>query len=513
METTQMGTRIGYLWLMTLVLALGTLPAYADVHVSGIFGSNMVLQRDKDVPIWGTATPAEKVIVRFAGQSAATQAGPDGKWEVQLKPMKASDQPQTLTIAGTNTITLDDILIGEVWICSGQSNMELTPSKGLLNPAVEIAAAHWPKIRLILVHKVVSDRPLSDVQGSWGECTPQTMAQFSAAAYFFGREILQKIGVPVGLVGIYYGGSNGQAWVRRAALEADPDLATYVTQAEARLPVPAPDADASGPPVGLPPSTNNPVTSRYRPSNFYNGMVAPLIPFAMRGVIWYQGESNTNNARDAGLYAKLFITLITDWRAQWGVGDFPFLFVQLPACEPRYPDPTDSAWARLRESQQKALALKNTAMDVTIDLGEGEAVHAHNKRDVGLRLAALALNQVYDKKDMVAVGPMLQDMTVKDGQATLHFADPGGGLIVKDPNGLKGFAVAGADQTFVWADAKIVGDTVVVSSAQVSAPVAVRYAWADNPEVGLFSKSGLPAAPFRTDDWPAVKISNPRAAP
>ena len=507
-----MRDRIGSLGCAALILMGVSAQVRAEVRVPAIFDSNMVLQREMRVPVWGTAHPGEQIAVSFAGQTVVTLAGPDGKWTVRLKAMKATAEPRTLTIKGTNKIELHNVLVGEVWVCSGQSNMELTPPQGLINPEPEIAAARWPKIRMLLVQKVVAERPLNDLSGSWAECTPEVMRRFSAAAYFFGREIHQQVGVPVGLIGIYYGGSNGQAWTRREALEADPDLKTYVTQWDARLAQRPQAVTADKTPVGQRPSTNDPATSRYRPANFYNGMVAPLMPFAIRGVIWYQGEANTANVRDAGLYAKLLHTLITDWRAQWGAGDFPFLLVQLPGCQPRYPEPTDSAWARVRESQQKALTLKNTAMAVTIDIGEGANVHARNKREVGLRLAALALHKVYGQRGVACEGPIFRRMEVKGSQAILSFANVDGGLISKHPEGLKGFAIAGADQNFVWAEAQIVGDKVVVSSPQVTEPVAVRYAWADNPEVSLFNKAGLPAAPFRTDDWPAVKITNPRAA-
>lgn len=496
-------------WFAALILLGFPALARADVRVPAIFASNMVLQRGIPVPVWGTANAGEKITVSFAGQTVTTQAGADGKWLLRFNPLKASAEPRTLTITGTNQIELQNVLVGEVWICSGQSNMELVPAKGLFDPGPEIAAANWPKIRMLLVEKVVAEQPLSDLKGTWAECTPDVMQKFSAAAYFFGREIHQKVGVPVGLVGIYYGGSNGQAWVRRGALEADPDLAGYVTEWDARLQA----AKAERTTTGLRPSTNEPVTSRYRPANFYNGMVAPLLRFAIRGVIWYQGEANTANVKDAALYAKLFRTLITDWRAEWGEGDFPFLFVQLPGSEPRYPQPTDSAWARVRESQQQALVLKNTLMEVTIDIGEGANVHAHNKRDVGLRLAWLALNKVYGQRGVACEGPKFRSVKLQGGKAVLSFTNPGGGLISRNAEGLKGFAIAGADQNFVWAEAKIVGDVVIVSSPQVKVPVAVRYAWADNPEVSLFNQDGFPAAPFRTDNWPAVNITNPRASP
>jgi sialate O-acetylesterase len=503
MKTAAMNGKI-FTTATVLVLLLSATPLLAEVQLTGLFNDHMVLQREMKVPVWGTASPGEKVIVRFAGQTVSTQAGPDGKWRVRLPPMKAAEEPRTLTVAGANTIEVKDVLVGEVWVCSGQSNMELTPPKGLIDPEPEIAAAHWPKIRMNLVEKTVAEKPLSDLEGSWAECTPEMMRRFSAAGYFFGREIHQKVGVPIGLIGAYYGGSNGQSWMRREAFESDPDLKKYVAQ----LPPPGTNA-----PVPLRPSSGGGPASRYRPANFYNGMIAPLIPFAIRGVIWYQGEANTANARDAGLYARLFSTMIKDWRKQWGQGDFPFFFVQLPTSEPGYPDPTDSAWARVRESQQQALAVKHTAMVVTLDIGEGAIVHAHNKKNVGLRLAATALNKVYHRRDVACEGPIFRGMKIKGSQAVLSFDNASGGLVCKNPNGLKGFAIAGADQNFVWAEAKIEGSKVVVSSPQVKAPVAVRYAWADNPEVSLFNQAGLPAAPLRTDDWPAVKITNPRAAP
>jgi len=495
--------------LAVIVLISLNQSLHAAVSVSGIFGDHMVLQQNMQVPVWGWAEVGEKIKVTFGSQSIATTADENGRWRVWLAPMKASDDPQTLSIASSNTIEFTDILIGEVWLCSGQSNMELPPTQGLVNPDVEINAANWPKIRLNLLDKVVADRPLKDLKGNWTACTPLTMRRFSAAAYFFGRELHQDLKVPIGLIGDYYGGSNGQSWTSRAALSADPDLNAYLTQWDARL--------ANTPPTTAPddvpqrPSNGNGSTSRYRPANFFNAMIAPLAPFAIRGVIWYQGEANTNNAHDAGLYAKLFPAMIKDWRYRWGESDFPFIFVQLPTSEPNYPDPTDSAWARVRESQQTALDLPNTAMIVTLDIGEGAVVHAHNKKDVGLRLAGAALSGVYDRSLAVCDYPLYSRMEIQGGNVVIHFAHADAGLVLKDP--AKGFAISGADKNFVWADAKLDGNTVIVSSPKVPAPVAVRYAWADNPDVSLFSKNGLPAAPFRTDDWPAGKISNPRASP
>jgi sialate O-acetylesterase len=324
------------------------------------------------------------------------------------------------------------------------------------------------------------------------------MRRFSTAAYFFGRELNQKLGVPIGLVGAYYGGANGVSFTRREALLAEPELKPQIDALDARI------------------AQRGPTVDRYTPTVFYNGMIAPLMPFAIKGVIWYQGEADTANAPQAGRYATLFPTMIKDWRAQWKQGDFPFLFVQLPTSEPQYPDPTDSAWARVRESQQKALSVKNTAMIVLLDISGGEKVHASNKREVGQRLGAAALHEVYGKKDALYQGPFFKSMEIKDGKAVLSFDHVGRGLVVKNPDGLKGFAIAGADKNFVWADARIAGDKIIVSSPSVKDPVAVRYAWADNPVVSVSSKDDLPLAPFRTDDWAAGtagKVSNPRASP
>jgi len=288
------------------------------------------------------------------------------------------------------------------------------------------------------------------------------------------------------------------SFTRREALLAEPELKPQIDALDARI------------------TQRGPTVDRYTPTVFYNGMIAPLMPFAIKGVIWYQGEADTANAPQADRYATLLQTMIKDWRAQWKQGDFPFIFVQLPTSEPQYPDPTDSAWARVRESQQKALSVKNTFMIVLLDISGSEKVHAPNKKEVGLRLGAAALNEVYGKKDALYQGPFFKSMEIKGGTAVISFDHVGRGLVVKNPEGLKGFAVAGEDKNFVWAEARIDGDKIVVSSPSVKDPVAVRYAWADNPVFSVSNKDGLPLAPFRTDDWAAGtagKVSNPRASP
>jgi sialate O-acetylesterase len=499
--------------------ATAAVPAGAmatPVTVNAIFGDHMVLQREMNVPVWGTAGVGERVTVSFAGQTVTATADVEGKWVARLAPMKASAESRTLIVNGGSKLEIQDVLVGDVWVCSGQSNMELSagappappgtppPAKPLnvgLPDATreqEVAAANNPAIRFNKISSVMSLQPVNEVKGQWVLSTPQTMRGFSTAAYFFGRELNQKLGVPIGLVGAYYGGANGVSFTRREALLAEPELRPQIDALDARI------------------AQRGPTTDRYTPSVFYNGMIAPLMPFAIKGVIWYQGEADTANAPQAERYATLFPTMIKDWRAQWRQGDFPFIFVQLPTSEPQYPDPTDSAWARVRESQQKALSVRNTFMIVLLDISGGEKVHAPNKKEVGLRLGAAALNEVYGKRDALYHGPFFKSMEIRDDKVVLSFDHVGRGLVVANPDGLKGFAIAGADKNFVWAEAKIDGDKIIVSSPSVKQPVAVRYAWADNPVFSVSSIDDLPLAPFRTDDWAAGtagKVSNPRASP
>jgi sialate O-acetylesterase len=486
------------------------------VTLNAIFGDHMVLQREMVVPVWGTAGAGDKVTVSFAGQTATAQADADGKWMAKLSPMKASAESRTLIVSGGSRVEIQDVLVGDVWVCSGQSNMELSagpppaplgtpPPARPLNVGLpdatreqEVAAANYPTIRFNKIGSLMSLQPANEVKGRWVPSTPETMRGFSTAAYFFGRDLNQELGVPIGLVGAYYGGANGVSFTRREALLADPELKPQIDALDARI------------------AQRGPTVDRYTPTVFYNGMIAPLMPFAIKGVIWYQGEADTANAAQAGRYATLFPTMIKDWRAQWKQGDFPFIFVQLPTSEPQYPDPTDSAWARVRESQQKALSVKNTYMIVLLDISGGEKVHAPNKKEVGLRLGAAALHEVYGKKNVLYQGPFFKSMQIRNGTAVISFDHVGSGLVVKNPDGLKGFAIAGSDRNFVWADARIHGDKIIVSSPSVKEPVAVRYAWADNPVISVSSKDGLPLAPFRTDDWAAGtagKVSNPRASP
>ena len=511
--------------LIALALACFISLAQADVKMPAVFGSGMVLQREATVPVWGWADPGEKVTVSFAGQTAEATASQSGEWKAELKAMPANAAGQTMKVQGKNALSLDDVLVGEVWVCSGQSNMEM--GIGNCNVPEEIAKANHPTIRLFLVEKNTSTTPLKDLgkPAAWAPCSPESIIKggwngFSAAAYFFGREIQQKLNVPVGLIGTYWGGTPAQAWTSQPALAKDARLQVYLAnmkKSEENYPVAKQRFQAqlaawkkAGAKGKAPRAPQDPVKGPNRPANLYNAMINPLVPYAIRGAIWYQGESNAS-PYEAGLYHRLFSTMIRDWRAKWGQGDFPFLFVQLANFMKRADAPGDSNWARLRESQLKTLGLKNTGMAVIIDIGDANDIHPKDKLNVGKRLALAGLKVAYGQ-ELVYSGPIFAKMKAEGGKAVLSFKNVGGGLVSKSGESLKGFAVAGADKKFVWADAKIVGDAVEVSSPAVKAPVAVRYAWADNPEVSLYNKEGLPASPFRTDAWP-LEWAQPKPQP
>ena len=494
-------------------------PSSADVKLPAIFTDNLVLQRDMPVPIWGWAASGEKVTVTLGQQTkTATPNSPSGKWMLKLDAMKAGG-PHTLTVAGNNTITLKNVLIGEVWVCSGQSNMAMTVNRSN-NAEEEIAAAKHPEIRLISVPARGSQTPQDDFQGRWVECSPATVGGFSAAGYFFGRELHQALGMPIGLVNSSYGGSSCEAWIKRSVLEADPQYKPMLERYEKIVSQYDPEkakavfekqraawklavqkAKAAGKKAPKPPRLQaDPRTGNQAPANLYNAMLVPLIPYGIRGAIWYQGESNAGRAYQ---YRTLFPTMIENWRADWQQGDFPFYFVQLANFMAVKPEPSESAWAELREAQTMTLKVPNSGQAVIIDIGEANDIHPKNKQDVGKRLALWALAKDYGK-DVVYSGPVYRSMEKKGKKIVLHFDHVGGGLVAKGGEALKGFAIAGDDKEFVWADAKIAGDTVVVESPTVKAPAAVRYAWADNPVCNLSNKAGLPACPFRTDDWPGL---------
>lgn len=617
--------------------------------LSPVFTDHMVLQRDQKDAVWGWAKPGDKVSVSLAGQSAEAVAGADGKWQVMLPPLPAGG-PHTMTVTGPEKVTLNDILIGDVWICSGQSNMEWVVANS--NDAqAEIAAANHPQIRSITLPHVTAAQPQTTfTSDGWQVCSPQTVGGFTAVGYYFGRKLHEELKVPVGLIHTSWGGTIAEAWASKEGLEPIGDFNAAMAALEAQAGAAGADPQAdwfakhdagmkegwsgeafndaawttieqplqwtgspvaelanldgvvwfrrpialsqdflgkgavlqlgaiddddtvwfNGRQVGSGEGWNKarsykipadliklgknviairvvdhsggggmvgpadqmklafdtaflPLRGKWRykvgadfaknppfprraggnpnvPTVLYNAMVSPLLPYGIKGAIWYQGESNAGRAQQ---YRKVLPALIGDWRKRFGQGDFPFYIVQLANFTPRRTEPGESDWAELREAQaMTGKNVPNSGIAVTIDIGDAADIHPRNKQDVGKRLALQALKKTYGK-DLVAAGPEFKSATVEGGAIRLGFDSVGGGLVAKD-GALKGFAIAGEDKKFVWAEAKIDGETVVVSSPQVAKPVAVRYGWENNPDATLFNKEGLPAGPFRSDDWPGV---------
>ncbi|MFH1738594.1 MAG: sialate O-acetylesterase [bacterium] len=509
-----------YYRLFSLILAVSFIAGapfnlFADVKLPSIIGNNMVLQQGKSVPIWGWADPGEKVTVKFQRQKKTATACPGGHWRVDLKSIKAGG-PHTMSIAGNNTIDLVNILVGEVWVCSGQSNMQWSVERSD-NAKQEIASANYPSIRLFTAQRTVADQPQSDVPGNWVECSPETVGGFSACGYFFGRKLHKHLGVPVGLINSSWGGTLAEAWTSRPTLESDPDYQPILDRGAKQLKdfseafdqyekdyenwkQELREAESKGSPVSSAPKMPGiPYHNPNRPSVLYNGMLAPLMPYAIQGAIWYQGESNASRAYQ---YRKLFSDMIKDWRQNWNQGDFTFLYVQLANYEQSYAAST--SWAELREAQNMALLLPNVGAAVTTDIGDPKDIHPRNKQEVGRRLA-LAAEAIAYGRDVIYSGPMYKSMCVENNSIRISFDHLGGGLISGDGKDLSGFTIAGSEQNFVAAQAKIDGDSVVVWSDNVSNPVAVRYGWADNPDnCNLYNKAGLPASPFRTDGWTGV---------
>ncbi len=498
------------LFISALLITLG---ARASVKVPLIFSDHMVLQRDVPVPVWGWADAGEEVKVAFAGQVKTARADATGSWKLKLDPMAASGEPREFTVNSSSAKTagpelrLQDVMVGEVWLAAGQSNMEMR-IKTVNNGEAEAASANYPGIRIFRAGANIALTPRNDVQGGeWKVCSPLSAPDLSAVAYFFARQLHQKLGVPIGIVQSNWGNTPAESWMSRETLRALPETSTDFSQwmDEVRT-YPEWEArfgeyhrqwgrDSNNRPPGLPPVPKT--FSKQAPTGAYNAMIAPLVPLRFRGVIWYQGETNGNN--NPRPYGAIFRALIGSWRRTWGIGDFPFLFVQLANHHRRHPQPVDEPWAELREGQRLALQEPNTAMAVAIDIG-GDGIHPKNKQDVGHRLALAARAVAYGEQIEFA-GPLYAAMAIEGATIRLEFTHARG-LRARANRPLEGFAIAGADRRFVWAEARIEGTTVVVSSPQVPAPVAVRYAFADNPAGNLENAADLPASPFRTDQWP-----------
>ena len=493
------------LLLIAICLVL-SLRAQAEVTLPSLLADHMVVQRGLPVHVWGMAAPGEAVWVSFRNESRTATADELGRWSVYL-PSGEAGGPFSMTIKGVNVITLTDVLVGDVWVASGQSNMEF-PLSGAANAEAEIAAAKYPRIRLFHVKRKASDYPLANVADAetWVACSPETVEKFSAIGYFFARDLQQKIGVPIGVIESSWGGTTAEAWTSLGALSADASLmpafaararmvqdqATTVLRLEKEereFKQASAQAKAEGKPEP-PPLPWHPDFDSWGPAALYNGMIAPLTPFAIRGVIWYQGESNAGPER-ASWYARVLETLIGDWRRAWGQGDFPFLIVQIANWNA---DP-ESQWPVVRDAQRQALTLKNTGLVVTIDIGDAVDIHPKNKQDVGLRLALAARAIAYGEKIEYS-GPLNRQLTNEDHALRIWFDHAASGLVVRGDE-LKGFEIAGADRKFSPAQAKIEGSSIVVSSSDVPAPVFVRYGWAANPNCNLYNREGLPASPFQ----------------
>jgi len=476
--------------------------ARAEVAVNQLFGDYMVVQRDMPIPVYGSATPGEEVTVRLGDREARTQADASRRWLVKLDQLPAGG-PLTLRITGTNTVVINDVWVGEVWLCSGQSNMQMDV-KQCKEAEREIAAANYPRIRQIEVPRRRADEPqVVFTGGQWDICSPATVGDFTAVGYYFGRELHRRLGVPIGLINAAWGGTPVEAWIPGEVMQADPDYQPIYDRWRKQIDeyLAKPESERRMPPSTRPVHfPDDPRLNQNRPSVLYNRMIHPAVPYAIRGAIWYQGESNVSRAYQ---YRKLFPALIRGWRERWGQGDFPFFFVQLSNYEAGRKESRGSALAELREAQLMALNVPNTAMAVAIDVGDGRDCHPFDKREIGRRLSLAARALTYGEKISYS-GPLYASMKVEDGRIRVCFQHADDGLVAKDGGPLRGFSIAGQDREFVPAQARIEGDTVVASSEQVTQPVAVRYAWADSPECNLHNGAGLPASPFRTDDWPGI---------
>lgn len=519
--------------LLLLFVTYQSLPVAADVRLPRVFSNQMLLQRGLAVPVWGWADAGEQVTVKFAGDQQQATADKRGRWRVRLKPLKASARGRTFEVTGNNRLVLKDVLVGDVWVCSGQSNMEWA-TRSTLNAKEELRTATYPTIRLFDVPgHTTSAVARTDVPGGrWQTCSPQSVSGFSAVGYFFGRHINTETGIPVGLIGTNWGGTRIEPWTPPVGFRGVSELKTIadlVDRFDPTIPAGRATWDAhlkavedwvartrsalnSGSDLPTAPTTPG-LTRPQQPTAIYNSMVHGLAPYGIRGAIWYQGESNGN---EGDSYYHKMRALIEGWRKVWKQKDFPiyFYFVQLADFQKSNDKPAGGdGWARLREAQRRALTIPHTGMAVITDIGQANDIHPRNKQDVGKRLALWALRDVA-ARDVVVSGPLFREMKIKDASIQLQFDHTGGGLMIgkrkagleptqEDKAGtLNRFAVAGKDKVWHWAKAVIVGNTVIVSCDKVSGPVAVRYGYTMNPTgANLYNREGLPASPFRTDSW------------
>ena len=511
----------GQMYVLVLIVLATPWVGVSDVRLSNLISDNMVIQRDMPVHVWGWADPCEKVTVKLGESEVAAKADANGNWMVNMAAMAAGG-PYEMTVAGKNILQVHNILVGEVWVCSGQSNMAVGIGT-VPNGKAEAAAADYPNIRLFLVPNNTAAKPLQNTQGNWAMCSQKSISYggwqgFSAAAYYFGRELYRELNVPIGLIQSAWGGTRIEPWTPKCGFASVENLSKFVDeidqenenykktkagilpQYEAWLLTAKAEAK-EGKDVTAPPDwPKNPLDSSVRPTGIYNAMINPLIPFRIRGVIWYQGESNIGEAM--GYYEKMK-ALINGWRIVWKEADFPFLFVELAPYNyiRDWKRPTPYDLPEMWEAQIASLAIPNTGMAATTDIGDLNDIHPMNKQDVGKRLALWAMAKTYGREDVVYSGPMYKSMKIEDGKIRLSFDYVNGGLGSRDGKDLNWFEVAGKDKQFVKANARIDGDTVLIWSDHVKEPVAVRFAWNDLAEPNFSNKAGLPALPFRTEKW------------
>lgn len=496
-------------WLgAALVTLFASQSVYANVKLPNVFGDHMVLQQGQKNKVWGTADAGEAVTVAIDKQTHSATAAADGTWNVTLAPL-AVGGPYELTVKGKNEVKFTDVLVGEVWVCSGQSNMQWSVRQSN-DPDLEKLAAKFPQIRMINFPQTGSQSPIwSHDDRRWKVCSPENIDDFSAVGYFFARQLYETIGVPIGMINNAWGGSACEAWINRDTLNAEPKFKPMMdrwVQMEAKF------AELSAKGDNLTEDEKKALAGlkgqmggNHRPANIYNGVLKSHLGYGIKGAIWYQGESNAGRAYQ---YRDLFPLMIKSWRDEWKQGDFPFYWVQLADFYPEKAQPDESSWAELREAQTMTMTrLPNTGEAVIIDIGEGKDIHPKNKVDVGRRLARWALAKDYGVK-IAHQSPQYKSMAKKDNKIVLTFDHIEGGWRPFDVAEPRGFSIATEDGKFVWAKAAIQKDnTIEVWSDEVAAPAAVRYGWADNPIVNMFGANGLPLTPFRTDSRPGATIN------
>ncbi|MDE0864884.1 MAG: sialate O-acetylesterase [Rubripirellula sp.] len=514
----------------TLILFCST--ALAQLELPTVFSDHMVLQRDQIISIWGWAKPGDEITCSFAGRNARGTAAADGKWSVEFEEFSAGGPHQLIAKANEDSLTINDIYVGEVWLCSGQSNMAMKVRSGN-NSEAELSAANHPMIRMFNEASAHATEPQDRCRGDWQVCSPETVGDFSATAYFFGRRLQQELNVPIGLINSSVGGTAVEAWTSMPAQKANDELKPMLLDFQTKEEAYDPEAAKARYEKALanwekqqtanklqqkkgqkkraprrPSLPSNPSADRNFPSNLFNGKIHPLIGYGIRGAIWYQGERNSNG-QFSNLYDEQLGTLIADWRERWGIGNFPFAWVQLPNFRTLQTEPSEpSGWVNVRDGMLRALKIPHTGMAITVDVGDAQNIHPKNKQAVGARLARWALADVYDMGEQLpggdtAMGPLFQSAQPEGNRINLKFTQSGMGLKSTD-GAVQGFAVAGKDRIFHWANAEADGNKVSAWSDQVPNPVAVRYSWASNPIGNLVNSVGIPASPFRTDDWSAT---------